>query len=202
MAEKLTIEIFRRKDAEDFTKALSDPESRTAVGSGAAMTAAIAAAYLHRASALCAAEKPEDERLAWLVRNSETLRTYMVQLIDEDVKCRGPLRRARKEGDARAIEAAHQPAVVIANEIVNMMGQCLELLKELKASAQGEALTFVKAAAELALSAIRASMHFCIDMSLECGDETYRYVTRRENELTLAQCLTVYEEILAEKAEA
>lgn len=202
MAEKLTIEIFRRKDAEDFTKALSDPESRTAVGSGAAMTAAIAAAYLHRASALCAAEKPEDERLAWLVRNSETLRTYMVQLIDEDVKCRGPLRRARKEGDARAIEAAHQPAVAIANEIVNMMGQCLELLKELKASAQGEALTFVKAAAELALSAIRASMHFCIDMSLECGDETYRYVTRRENELTLAQCMAVYEEILAEKVEA
>lgn len=202
MAEKLTIEIFRRKDAEDFTKALSDPESRTAVGSGAAMTAAIAAAYLHRASALCAAEKPEDERLAWLVRNSETLRTYMVQLIDEDVKCRGPLRRARKEGDARAIEAAHQPAVAIANEIVNMMGQCLELLKELKASSQGEALTFVKAAAELALSAIRASMHFCIDMSLECGDETYRYVTRRENELTLAQCMAVYEEILAEKAEA
>ena len=202
MAEKLTIEIFRRKDAEDFTRALSDPESRTAVGSGAAMTAAIAAAYLHRASALCAAEKPEDERLAWLVRNSETLRTYMVQLIDEDVKCRGPLRRARKEGDARAIEAAHQPAVAIANEIVNMMGQCLELLKELKAAAQGEAMTFVKAAAELALSAIRASMHFCIDMSLECGDETYRYVTRRENELTLAQCLAVYEEILAEKAEA
>ena len=82
------------------------------------------------------------------------------------------------------------------------MGQCLELLKELKASAQGETLTFVKAAAELALSAIRASMHFCIDMSLECGDETYRYVTRRENELTLAQCMAVYEEILAEKAEA
>ena len=36
MAEKLMIEIFRRMDAEDFTKALADPESRTAVGSGAA----------------------------------------------------------------------------------------------------------------------------------------------------------------------
>ena len=40
MAEKLTIEIFRRKDTDEFTKALADPESRTAVGSGAAMTAA------------------------------------------------------------------------------------------------------------------------------------------------------------------
>ena len=43
MAEKLSIEIFRRKDAEDFTKSLADPESRTAVGSGAAMTAAVSA---------------------------------------------------------------------------------------------------------------------------------------------------------------
>ena len=75
MAEKLTIEIFRKKDAEDFTKALSEPESRTAVGSGAAMTAAAAAAFLHRAAALCAQEQGEDERLNWLVRNSEPLRS-------------------------------------------------------------------------------------------------------------------------------
>ena len=198
MAEKLTIEIFRRKDAEDFTKALSDPESRTAVGSGAAMTAAVAAAWLHRAAALCAQETPGDERLEWLVRNSETLRTYMVQLIDEDVKCRGPLRRARKEGDARAIEAAHQPAAAIANEIVNMMGQCLALFAELKARAQGEALCYVRAGAELAMSAVRAAMQFCIALSLECDDETYRYVTRRENEMTLEQLEPVYRGILAQ----
>ena len=202
MAESIKIEVFRKKLPDELTKSLSEPDSRTDVGSGAALTAASAGAYFLRAAALTAGAKGSTERLDYMLRNGEILRGYMIQLIDEDVKCRGPLRRARKEGDARAIEAAHQPAVAIANEIVNMMGQCLELLKELKASAQGEALTFVKAAAELALSAIRASMHFCIDMSLECGDETYRYVTRRENELTLAQCLTVYEEILAEKAEA
>ena len=198
MAEKLTIEIFRRKDAEDFTKALADPESRTAVGSGAAMSAAIAAAYLHRAAELCAQHDAGNERLAWLVRNSETLRTYMVQLIDEDVKCRGPLRRARSEGDARAIEAAHQPAVAIANEIVNMMTQCLDLLAELKPAAESEAKTYRSAAAEFAMSAIRASMHYCIDMSRECADETYRYVTRRENEMTLEQAEPVYRSILAE----
>lgn len=198
MAEKISIEIFRRKDAEDFTKALSDPESRTAVGSGAAMTAAISAAYLHRAAALCAQDKAADERLDWLLRNSETLRTYMVNLIDEDVKCRGPLRRAIKEGDARAIEAAHQPAVAIANEIVNMMTQCLDLLNELKPSASGEAKTYVTAAAEFAMAAIRASMHYSVDMSLACEDETYRFITRRENEMTLEQYSKVYESILAE----
>ena len=198
MAEKLSIEIFRRKDAEDFTKALADPESRAAVGSGAAMTAALAAAYLHRAAALCAADRAEDERLEWLLRNSETLRSYMVKLIDEDVKCRGPLRRARSEGDPRKIEAAHQPAAAIANEIVNMMTQCLELLAELKTSADGEAKVYVRAAAELAMGAIRACMHYTVAMSLGCGDETWRYIVRRENELTLEQYGKVYEAVLAE----
>lgn len=197
MAEKLSIEIFRKKDAEDFTLALADPDSRTAIGSGAAMTAAEAAAYLHRAAALCARQQPEDERLAWLVRNSETLRGYMVKLIDEDVKCRGPLRRARSEGDAQAIEAAHQPAAAIANEIVNMMVQCMDLLEELGARAQGEAKTCVAAAAELAMGATRACMHYCVDLSLGCADETYRYVVRRENEMTFEQLKAVYERVLA-----
>ena len=44
MSESLKIEVFRRKDAEDFTKALADPESRAQTGSGAAMTAAVASA--------------------------------------------------------------------------------------------------------------------------------------------------------------
>ena len=196
MAEKLTIEVFRKKDAEEFIRALSDPESRTAVGSGAAMTAAVAAAYLHRAAALCAQEQGEDERLAWLLRNSETLRTYMVKLIDEDVKCRGPLRRALSEGDAQAVEAARQPATAIANEIVNMMTQCLELLEELAGRAQGEAKTYIAASAELAMGAVRACMHYSVAMSRGCTDETYRYVVRRENEMTLENYTPVYERIL------
>ena len=195
MAEKLTIEVFRRKDAEDFTLALADPESWTAVGSGAAMSAAVAAAYLHRAASLCA-QNEEDERLQWLLRNSETLRSYMVRLIDEDVKCRGPLRRAQRERDPRAVEAARQPAAAIANEIVNMMGQCLTLLEELSDRAQGEAGTYIAAAAELAMGAIRACMRYSVDMSRACSDETYRYVVRRENELTLEQLTPVYGRIL------
>ena len=200
MAEKLTIEIFRRKDAEDFTRALSDPESRTAVGSGAAMTAAIAAAYLHRASALCAAEKPEDERLAWLVRNSETLRTYMVQLIDEDVKCRGPLRRARKEGDARAIEAAHQPAVAIANEIVNMMGQCIDLALEMTTLAGGDAKAELAAGADLAYGASLAAGRYILQMSRLSPDDTYRYVMKRENELTMQAQKEAYDRVIGAAA--
>lgn len=195
MAEKLTIEIFRRKDADALTAALADPESRTAVGSGAALTAAVAAAWLHRAAALC---EGEGERLDWLRRNSEILRSYMVRLIDEDVKCRGPLRRALAEGDAQAIEAAHQPAVAIAQEIVNMMVQALELLEETAGLTAAEGKTYCASGAELALGAIKASMRYIVAMSAECSDETLRYVTRRENELTLEQAEAVYRRVLAQ----
>lgn len=201
MADKPTIEIFRRKDAEDFTKALSDPESRTAVGSGAAMTAAVAAAYLRRAAALTAAAQPENERAKYIERNSEILRGYMVRLIDEDVKCRGPLRRAIKENDARAIEAAHQPAVAITQEIVCMMTQCLDLANELAGFAAGESRTYIAAAAEMAMGAIRAAIRYTVDMSRECTDETYRFVIRRENEMTLEQYTPVFESIRSRTAE-
>ena len=82
MAESIKIEIFRKKDAEDFTKALADPESRAQTGSGAAMTAAVSAALLERAARLTKEELPENERVEYIVRNAEILRTYMVNLID------------------------------------------------------------------------------------------------------------------------
>ena len=44
MAETIKIEIYRQKNAEDFTAALADPDSRLETGSGAAATAAVAAA--------------------------------------------------------------------------------------------------------------------------------------------------------------
>ena len=52
MAEKLVIEIYRNKNSEELTKLIADPGSRLETGSGAALTAAVAAAYLCRAAAM------------------------------------------------------------------------------------------------------------------------------------------------------
>ena len=43
MAEKIKIEIYRKKEFEELTKSLADPENRTDTGSAAADAAAIAA---------------------------------------------------------------------------------------------------------------------------------------------------------------
>ena len=201
MAEGIKIEVFKLKNADELTKSLADPESRMDTGSGAAMTAALASALLERAAAETIRELPDNERANYILRNAEILRGYMVHLIDEDVKSRSPLRRALKEGDERNIEAARQPAVAIPGEVINMMGQALELGKELCALCPAASLHYLGEFAELAMAAIRSARLFIVDMSDKCSDETYRFVVRRENEITLKACTDSAQAIIS-KAES
>lgn len=200
MADKIVIDIFKTKNAEDFTKALSDPDGKLEVGSAAAYTAACAAALLSRAASLTARAN-NNERVEYISRNAETLRAYMVHLIDEDVKSRGPLAKALKEGDARKIEAARQPAACIANEIVNMMSQCLDFMRELTELCPKEAVQYLGEGAELAMASVKSCMMYLVAMADECSDETYRFVTRRENEISLAQCQSAFDAVI-EKTKA
>ena len=197
MAEGIKIEIFKLKNADELTKSLADPKSRLDTGSGAAMTAALSMALLERAAAHTVKALPENERADYIFRNAEILRTYMVHLIDEDVKSRGPLRKALKEGDERKIEATRQPAVAIPGEIINMMGQALELAKELTVICQKDALHYLGESAELSMAAIRAARMYILDMSDKCSDDTYRYIVRRENEITLNACEKCAAEVIA-----
>ena len=186
MAEKLTIEIFRKKDAGDFTTALADPESRLQLGSGAAMTAAVSAAELERAACLLSAGQEDDERLNYLRRNCGILRDYMVRLIDEDVKCHGPLRRALK-----------QTAVAICEEIINMMGKGLEFAEELIERPDAQARCYAVSAADLAMAALQSAMRYIEYLADMSPDDTYRYVIHRENEITLQDNRARYERITA-----
>lgn len=202
MAEtKIKIELYRKMDAEDFTKALADPDRRAEFGSGAAMTAAVAAALLERCAAQTAKSVQGNERLDYILRNAEIIRGYMVHLIDEDVKCHGPLRRATQEGDPQRIDAARETAVSIANELTNMMTKLLELLDELADLCVPKAAHLAAESAELAMGTMRGAMRYVIAMGMLSADETYRYVTRRENEMTLEQYAPVYQRIL-EKTKA
>ena len=179
MADKLIIEIFREKNAEEFTKALAAPDSRLETGSAAAMTAAVAMSLAARAAAAC---DQSGEKAQYIARNIETLRGYMVHLIDEDVKSRGPLRRA---------------IVCIDQEIINMMGQALELIAGLAEICPKDSMHYVGEAAELAFAAIRCARLYIVDMARYSSDETYKFVTRRENELNINNCAEQAEKIRA-----
>ena len=196
MADKITIDIFRNKSAEDFTKALADPEGKLETGSAAASVASVAAALLLRVASMTQQTMSEDEQVRYIVKNAETLRDYMVHLIDEDVKCRAPLHKALAEGKPREIEAARQPAVAICSEIVNMMCHCLDFLHELMDICPIGALHYLGESAQLAMAAINSARLYIVDMGDKSTDETYRFVTRRENDITLEQYAPITEEIL------
>ena len=197
MADGIKIDIFKQKNADELTRAFADPTSKLETGSAAAVTAALSAALFARAASLTQREQTGHERVNYIVRNAEILRNYMVHLIDEDVNSRGPLRRAMKEGKALEIEAAREPAVAICGEIINMMAQALGLMKELCPLCPKDALHYVGEAAELAMAAIRSARLFIVNLSDKSTDETYRFVVRRENEITLNACIVLENEILA-----
>ena len=185
--KKLTIQIYRNKSADELTSLIADPGERPDAGSAAAASGALAAALLCRAVRLEETEGLDPEKQDWYVRNSEILRTYLLKLIDEDVKCRGPLRRALKEGDEHALEAARQVSVSICLEIVNMMGKCLEMAVDyagcLKPGA--DARFYLMQCADLAYGASLAAGGFIRMTAAKSTDETWRYVMNRENELTV-----------------
>ncbi len=197
MAEGIKIQIYRNETADNLTKKLSDPEEKADIGSAAAACAALAASMLARAAVQIREARGEDEKLDWYVRNAEILRSYMVKLIDEDVKCRGPLRRALKEGDDRRIEAARQAAVSICLEIVNMMGQCIDLALEMIALADGAVKAELAAGADLSYGASLSAGRYILEMSRLSPDDTYRYVMKRENELTMQAQKETYDRVIA-----
>ena len=197
MADKIVIEVFREKKAEEFTSALASPDCRANAGSAAAMTAAMACALAERAAKLCAAADEEKERLDYIVRNTEILRGYMVNLIDEDVKSKRPYARALKEGGEREIEATLQTASCIDAEIVNMMKPCLEFLEELVPLCPAEEKHLIREGAELAMSAVRVAQSVIFFYADQSSDETYRFVTHRENEIFLKERTELCESIVS-----
>lgn len=199
MPDKLKIEILKNDTVDALTSKISTPEARPEAGSAAAASASFASALLERAAKEIARNVEsgeQSEKLDWFVRNAEILRDYMVRLIDEDVKCRGPLRRALKEGDDRRIEAARQTATSICLEIVNMMGKALEMADELLAFADRNAKFHLVECADLAYGASLAAGRYILYLSGMSCDDTYRYVMRRENELTMTAQKEIYDRLI------
>ena len=201
MSDGVKIEIYRNQSLVELTKKLSDPENRVGAGSAAAAAAAVAAGVLALAAERLAAKTEcKNEKMDWYLRNTEILRAYMVNLVDEDVNCHGPLRLALKEGDERRIEAARQTAVSICLEIVNMMGKCLEMAEGMLPAADGETSSLLLESADLAFGASLAAGRHVLFMSGLSQDDTYRFVMKRENELTMQVQREVYNRITVAEA--
>lgn len=78
-----------------------------------------------------------------------------------------------------------------------MMGQALELIAGLAEICPKDSMHYVGEAAELAFAAIRCARLYIVDMARYSSDETYKFVTRRENELNINNCAEQAEKIRA-----
>ena len=203
MADKIIIEIYKTKNTEDLTKAFAEPDSRLEIGSLAAVSAAQAAAYTLRGAGLAAETVTDNERLAYIIRNTETLRGYMVHLIDEDVKCRAPIRKALRENrPEREVEACRHPAVCICEEIINMASQIIGFDAELCDICPDACMRYLGASAQTAWSAMECARMYILGIVRESADDTFDYVTRRENEILFSQTKEQLDKVTEKTAKA
>ena len=184
MAEKIVIEIYRKKNPDELTAALADPEGKLNIASGAAYIAAEACAMGLRAARLA---KGDEERLDYLRRNLEKLRSYMVYLIDEDLKGRSIMDRACKEGDHQKIDAAIHSICAIPDEVINQMCNVIDLLSEISEIDTASCAPYLGSAAHAAMAALQSARLFVVNATRSSDDETYTFITRRENEIRLGE---------------
>ena len=179
----IEIKVYKKMSFEDLSSEFVSSR-RLETGSLNALTAACAASLFKRA----VDSVGDGEREEYLKRNAEILRTYMIHLIDDDVKARAGLEKEKKTGTPERLEAAVHPACSINEEIINMMHQMLELCVESLEIVPQNKIHFIQEAAELAMGAVRSSRIWILNLVESCCDETYKYVVRRENEITLSEC--------------
>lgn len=185
----INIKVYKTENLDNFTRLFGN-ETKLETGSLNAMTAAMAASVFQR----CAKLAPESERQAYLLKNSEILRSYFIHLIDDDCKARSGYNKEIKDGDAMRIDASIHPAVTINEEVINMCNQMLELGLELKNMLDVEYHHYLKEMAELSLGAIKSSISWILNLTSKSVDETYKFVVKRENEITLENVMSLYEQ--------
>ena len=197
MEKKLVINIYRKFPFDSLSEEFARPESRLNAGSSSCATGSLAAALLNRAAQTCPFEEENKERVEYIIRNTETIRNYMAYLVDEDVKCRAPIRKAVTAGGENEIAACCQTACAIAAEAVNMMQALLEMCDELCGYYPDKIPHFVFEAASLAYSAAESSVVYILSVTELSNDDTYQFVTRKENRVFLDTCRVLKERIFS-----
>ena len=187
----IEIKIYKKENIEEFTSDFLDCDSKLDTGSINAAAGALCATLFKRA----ADSLGDGERNDYLKRNSEILRTYFIHLIDDDVKARKGYLKEIKGGNEDNIEASRHPACTINEEVISMLYQMLELIDESLLLVDKNYIHYLKESADIAIGTIRSAVNWLVDFTSYSIDDTYRYVVKRENEITLLECEKLWKKI-------
>ena len=198
MADKIVLKAERYKNynMDELTLKLSEAASRAEAGTVAGASGALACAMALRLANGLLSGDPENERYKYLVKNIDSLRTYMSVLMDQDIRCRAPMVKAIRENrPVEELDACLHPASEITEEIVGMMNVLLDFLIEMSGKLAFSDISVIQASLESAMAAVRISgawINYLSDLSTE---ETFKFVMRREYEITYGEITEKYNKI-------
>ena len=199
MAEKINIsnlkfDTYMNRSVMDFSVALGDKVSTLRAGGASSAIGAIAAASAQKAVRMSAGDDPAMNKVS---NDLETLRKYLIFLIDEEIKAKDPLlKRLGTDIPAEELEAAWRTACTIIDEQLYTIAKIVEVVEPVAdkicpcAVAEACAAMFY---AKAAMNSIRVQM---AEYSTHMIEEVYAHTTRREPEIAVEQYTPVIDKIV------
>lgn len=201
----MPIEKFADKSCKEFCREVSDKNGKPGGGSVAALTGACAASLGVMVANLTEGKARYKEHEAEVLDcrdKLDTLRTYLLYLVDEDIKGFAPLQKysAMDKSDpmiASKYQGALRTACFIPNEIHYKMVEVAELLATIAEYGCVGAISDIGAALVLC----RATMETCRFTSLSNAkymkDEVYAATLKREFEISFQDIMPKIDAALA-----
>ncbi len=180
---RLKAVLFSEKPVSACNKALSEKDAEYGIGSAAAEAAANATALALRA---VNSSDLSDPAIAKAASDLETLRTYFLRLIDEEIKCKEPLEKRLLEGASAAeIEGGYRTACVIIDEVLYSSVMMLEQLDKVACKISPEGAPAAAAAVFFVKTAMHGVRLLKAQYSTKMNEEVFARTTRREPEIAI-----------------
>ena len=191
----MAVERFADKTLSEYTRLTAAADGKPGGGSVMALCGACASALGLMVANLSEGKKSCEQYaddISRCAKELETLRTYMIHLVDEDIKAFAPLAKYsamdRSDPDVEAhYQASLRLACAIPTEIVYKMTECAGLLSELADKGCAGAISDVGAALCLCRAVMEGGRFTCLANAKYFEDDVYAMTVRREFEIVFSE---------------
>lgn len=205
----MAVEKFADKNLHEFTREIADREGKPGGGSAIAMAGALAASLGLMVAGLTDGKEKYaqyDEDIKKCLKDLETLRVYLLHLVDEDVKAFAPLAKyAPLDKSDPEIKSHYQAslrlACAIPTEILYKTCEIAGYLAELASEGCTGAVSDVGVGLCLCRAVMEGARFTCLANAKYFDDEVYAMTVAREFELVFKDHMPVVDGALAKVEE-
>jgi len=205
----MAVENFADKNLHEYTRELSLAEGKPGGGSAIALVGALSASLgLMEAGLTDGKEKyaQYDEDIKKCLKDLETLRVYLVHLVDEDIKAFAPLAKYapmdKSDPETKAhYQASLRLACAIPTEIMYKMTEVAGYLSMLANEGCTGAISDVGVALCLCRAVMKSARFTCLANAKYFDDEVYAMTVEREFDIVFKDNMPVIDAALAKVEE-